>query len=623
MSETKITEALNKARKELLDTGIRNRLVHVNLDNKRASVVNVVGKNADTAYRLLSTPNRALVFVATDEPSSRANADSQLPTSLAAESLRARLGKMARAARTAEDEGGVNLLHLALGFLTWFEANDSQIARTAPLVLVPVNLRRAPGPSGFTLSIAGDDIQTNSSLAKRLSEFGVTLPNVAPDDEDWTPSRYAEQVATAIGGQARWLVSRDTIQLGFFSFSKLLMHVDLDPEKDGQALVGTPLIQALLRDGFAHDEPMFSGKENLDDRLPPDRLLHVVDADASQAKVIEEARAGRNLVVQGPPGTGKSQTIANIIAAAAHDGKRVLFVAEKIAALSVVHERLKRLGLADLCLELHSRTAQKKAVLAELRRTLDLAPGAAPDAAQMEALRAARDRLNELDRALHAPIGKTGETAFSVISRQSRLVGQGAPPPSFRSSRLATMTREEEAGQLEGLRQYGVMLGLPERAGDGAFAGVRNRDLQPAEQARLRMRLEEAQVAIASFVGALRETLDTLLIDRPLVFASVPTVLDLLERLADMPTNAGCLAPAMLATADLPRLRAALRAGAMWRRAHDETATLFKAAAFTTPTTLLSGPLQAGIRSRLRRFGRSYRRASGALADLLIGRCRR
>src|ERR1700757_5431298 len=98
--------------------------------------------------------------------------------------------------------------------------------------------------------------------------------------------------------------------------------------------------------------------------------FHAVDADASQAQVIEEVRTGRNLVVQGPPGTGKSQTIANIIAAAAKEGKRVLFLAEKMAALAVVHDRLVKVGLRDVCLELHSRSANKKAVLGELARTI-------------------------------------------------------------------------------------------------------------------------------------------------------------------------------------------------------------------------------------------------------------
>jgi hypothetical protein len=48
----------------------------------------------------------------------------------------------------------------------------------------------------------------------------------------------------------------------------------------------------------------------------------------------------------GPPGTGKSQTITNLIADYAGQGKRVLFVCEKRAALDVVFHRLKQSGLA-------------------------------------------------------------------------------------------------------------------------------------------------------------------------------------------------------------------------------------------------------------------------------------
>ena len=92
-----------------------------------------------------------------------------------------------------------------------------------------------------------------------------------------------------------------------------------------------------------------------------------------------DVRAGRNLVVQGPPGTGKSQTIANVIAAAVHDGKSVLFVAEKMAALNVVHHRLHRVGLGPICLQLHSRGANKRLVLAELDDTLNQ-HAIAPDA---------------------------------------------------------------------------------------------------------------------------------------------------------------------------------------------------------------------------------------------------
>ena len=133
--------------------------------------------------------------------------------------------------------------------------------------------------------------------------------------------------------------------------------------------------RGLLLGGFESESSLSAPEENLDERFPdPRELGHILDADASQTQVIAAVREGRNLVVQGPPGTGKSQTIANIIAVAAKDGKRVLFVAEKRAALDVVHARLEKCDLGPLCLELHSHKAVRRHVYDDLKRTLELGP---------------------------------------------------------------------------------------------------------------------------------------------------------------------------------------------------------------------------------------------------------
>lgn len=125
------------------------------------------------------------------------------------------------------------------------------------------------------------------------------------------------------------------------------MHRDLDPANwPGGTLADSSLISGLLVDGFEADAPFFGSEDKLDALLDPADIIQVIDADASQTKVIEKVRRGASLVVQGPPGTGKSQTITNIIAAAAHDGKSVLFVAEKMAAVSVVQHRLVKAGLS-------------------------------------------------------------------------------------------------------------------------------------------------------------------------------------------------------------------------------------------------------------------------------------
>ena len=170
--------------------------------------------------------------------------------------------------------------------------------------------------------------------------------------------------------------------------------------------------------------------------------------------MIEEVRSGRNLVVQGPPGTGKSQTITNIIATAAKEGKRVLFVAEKMAALSVVHDRLVRVGLRDVCLELHSRGANKKSVLGELARTLSQASVVPESPGAPIALRKSRDRLNDLAAALHRRIGTTGETAFSVLGWQSRFIGKGYSPPSLEAESLCSMSRQDETALLTTIEEY-------------------------------------------------------------------------------------------------------------------------------------------------------------------------
>ena len=126
---------------------------------------------------------------------------------------------------------------------------------------------------------------------------------------------------------------------------------------------------------------------------------------------------GKSSWLQGPPGTGKSQTITNIIATAVHDGKSVLFVAEKMAALNVVHARLRKIGLGPICLELHSRSANKKQVLGQLEETLGQ-QAVEPDA-QAEILRLTelRDTLNAAAKRMHATVGKTGATPYQALSR--------------------------------------------------------------------------------------------------------------------------------------------------------------------------------------------------------------
>lgn len=110
----------------------------------------------------------------------------------------------------------------------------------------------------------------------------------------------------------------------------------------------------------------------------------MLDADSSQNDAARAVLDGQHVVIQGPPGTGKSQTIANVIAAAAADGKRVLFVAEKRAAIEAVTERLAEVGLAELVLDLHAQRISRREVAQQVAKSLDLLGSAmAPDVEQL------------------------------------------------------------------------------------------------------------------------------------------------------------------------------------------------------------------------------------------------
>ncbi|MGQ3074186.1 MAG: DUF3320 domain-containing protein [Ferrovibrionaceae bacterium] len=630
-----VIKLFDDTRKRLVETGTRNRLIHVNRANTRGNVLNIVNERSDDVFVVLFG-GRTMRFAALGQDRAEdagqpviadnvdrgfaqaRQADNQLDTRLGPDGLQKKLLRIAREAQTAEEESGVNMLYLALGFLTWYEDKSSGLPREAPLVLLPVELCRNPRTSTYDLRARDEDALTNLPLQQRLKDdFGIDLPELEIG-ESWKPADYFALVQDVIAARDRWKIDADAIQLGFFSFSKLLMYRDLDIGAwEGNALASHALTRGLLYERFEAEAPLFGPTDRLDAVLPPEKLFHVVDADASQAKVIEEVRAGRNLVVQGPPGTGKSQTITNIVAAAVREGKRVLFLAEKMAALSVVHERLVKVGLRDVCLELHSRGANKKSVLAELARTLSQA-GALPGMPSAPtALTECRDRLNDLAAALHRPIGRSGETAYSVLGHQSLFIGNDSPPPSLKADCLASMSREAETKLLAVIAEYGTSLEADGRGASHPFEGSRNLDLQPVELARLGATLSLTRDGIALLIAAIRTPCMALGIDGPLSLRAAASLADALEWLEQLPAGGADIARLVLGASDMPRLREAMQAGTAWRKAHDAASAVFVKSAFSAATGHLRGPLAAGVDSFFQRWFGDYRSASRELAGLL------
>ena len=441
-----IAERLMASRRDLLDLGLRNTLLNYRLPRSRGA--QIVGCRASDVYRWLVTDGRTLDFIpAKDEPSSgslfpdsKEGSRAAFPTPHDEKNLQSRLLATYYAARTHIEERGLNILFVAVGMLHWFEDDSSEKEIRAPLLLIPVKLERTSAREKFKLSYNDEDIDANLSLATRLnSDLGIHYPDL-PDSDELDVDDYLNAISAEIRGQQRWRVEPDEISLGFFSFAKFLMYRDLESSawcsQDNPD--GSPILAALVRDGFRNEPSGSPDGAYLDKAIAPDVLRQVIDADSSQAVAMLDVRSGRNLVIQGPPGTGKSQTITNIIADALAQDKKVLFVAEKRAALEVVKRRLDKVNLGDVCLELHSHAANKKSVLSDLQRTLELGrPKSDAIQWQLEQYKRARDQLNTYCLAVNTPVGNTGFAPHDLMGRLisvAKIKGDAVlPKPAFRT----------------------------------------------------------------------------------------------------------------------------------------------------------------------------------------------
>ncbi len=638
-TSSKIAILLKYARQKLVDTGTRNRLVHVNRSASRANVLNIVNERSNDVFDILKTKSRKMRFKATgkDKPKQDDDApllieepvpsepfdearytDNLLETLLGPDAQQKRLLRLASEARTAEEEQGINILYLSLGFLTWFEDKSSAVKREAPLILLPVELIRNAKTSTYDIKCRDDDIVTNLSLQERLkSDFGIELPEIDVDEESWSPSAHFEEIRSVIESKPEWSIDQNGIQLGFFSFAKLLMLRDLDPENwPSGGLEAKPLIAGLLASGFQSDISLFNEDDHLDEKLLPADIIQVVDADASQTKVIEEVRSGRNLVVQGPPGTGKSQTITNIIASAVHDGKTVLFVAEKMAALSVVHRRLKSTGLERICLELHSKAANKKQVTAELARTLS-AGGAVPALPEIpQKLTKIRNVLNGVANILHSDISGVRETPFKILSELVQLVGKNTPPPKTDGTKLAELDSTQFVAIENLVDDYCNRVGDNKDRTGNPFYGVNNLDLQPVDVQRLQIAISELHQKVSGFAGKARRVLEIAKFNEP-SFNDIVIAANFFQAVSTAPEYAANLVSLFQGENEILKLRITLEIGQNWQDARKDGASKYVESAWTIPVDHLRGPIASAVGSFFSKFGGAYRSASRELSTLL------
>lgn len=282
-----------------------------------------------------------------------------------------------RAARLSIEESGANTLYIALGFLKWFEQGKN-IPRFAPVVLYPIRLERKSADKGYYMVSRGEDPLLNETLFEMLKQnFEIGIPDLGPalQNDNGVEMKYIlAAVRRAVMEQSGWDVVEEA-SVNVFDFNRFVIWNDLRNNRGSmsQHPLVRSLVEGRLYGDLGADEPVRKREPASEDIALP------ISADSSQLLAISAAASGKSFVLHGPPGTGKSQTITNIISNALFHGKRVLFVAEKMAALEVVQKRLAAIGLEPFCLELHSNKTKKSLVMDQLRKTAEVAMQSSDD----------------------------------------------------------------------------------------------------------------------------------------------------------------------------------------------------------------------------------------------------
>ena len=328
-----------------------------------------------------------------------------------------------RSSRTALEENGANTLFLVLGLLKWYETDKSIKPRYAPLLLEPVDIVKKSG-NNYILRMREEDITFNTTLVEMMiQQYDVNLSaaSTLPLDDSGADVRQVFSIVRAcIKNHAHWDVVEESL-LGLFSFSKFVMWNDIHNNAD--KLRENPVVESLIQKRLVNiPEPSTTNTRQVDKEVKPGNYAIPVDVDSSQLEAVIESGEGRSFILYGPPGTGKSQTITNMISNALYHGRRVLFVAEKMAALEVVQKRLKKIGLDPFCLEMHSNKMTKSHLLTQLQSALDITRIKTPEEYERESdeLFGQRQKLIRYVTLLHEK-QSSGLSLYDYISRYTAL----------------------------------------------------------------------------------------------------------------------------------------------------------------------------------------------------------
>lgn len=418
-----INTKVEEWKKRLLDIGRTNKLI--NYKELRVGSITIDTPDYREIFNTLYTKNKVLEFIKKAEinnleekPLDEILEEGQVLTKKSDSELKKSLDNLRLRAKNSLEEQGVNILYLGMGFLEWIDRENKKTK--SPILLFPVSIIQGNIFENNKLKLSGDEVVLNPALQLKFeSEYNIILENPTEDDL-LDIDKYFKDIEEIINNPM-WEINMQ-VELGTFSFQKISMYKDFD-ELENETL--NKVVAAVTGEEVEinSEEAVNSLEANIDN-INPNEVFQVLDADSSQQEAILAAKKGLSFVMQGPPGTGKSQTITNIIAECLSMGKSVLFVSEKLAALNVVYNRLKQVGLDEFCLQLHSNKSNKKDIIKELAETLSMPSHNEKSnyTSTLNNLYNIRQDLNSYTKELHKiiePFGKSLYEVYGMLSKYS------------------------------------------------------------------------------------------------------------------------------------------------------------------------------------------------------------
>lgn len=469
-------------------------------------------------------------------PDDGRHTDDAVQTLLLPDDLERKLSALNSKCNTWLQETGLNVLHGAFGFLEWSDRSNSETS-FAPLILLQVKIEKKKTRDGaeFWVSGLGEEPETNAVLLEKLrQEFSIELPAFTTGSIE----EYLAEIAKLSPKGVTWRVRRQ-VAFGVFPSARMAMYHDLNTA--GADFSTNEIIRPLLAGSGTPVASPFADEYEVDKEHVERLVPHLVmDADASQFSTLVDIANGVNLAIEGPPGSGKSQTIVNTIAAAIAAGKKVLFIAEKTAALEVVRARLDAIGLGEFLLPLQAQHSTRESVINSLRERLEMDAGR-PVADLTENIRRfkeTRAQIAEYVELLKLPFDETGFTIQDILGRSvatsdrlnklPKSIQLANVPTTFavtkitiEDAKIGATILEEAAGSL--------------REVDVHWQGIRASHLTPFDQEAILELAKRLAAALEALRDCIRQANEFGITGREdsSTLASISQVLDSAARLSD------------------------------------------------------------------------------------------